>query len=247
MTEEARRNVLLVHGAWHGGWCWREHWVQFLEANGFECEAIDLIDHDRPGDLGRIWPTIPQQVAHVGAALDQLGPETIVVGHSMGGYIVQRVLEKRDAAHAVLVASVPRHGVWKAALGMLRNDPKVFFQASLLMDMSGFVTDDEHVRGAFFTADTPDEIVANTRAQLQNESFRSYLSLLFRLPRPNQVDTPVTVVAAELDRLFDVDGQQDLARAYGTDALVIEGAGHDLMLDPRWQEAAEVIVRLGRS
>lgn len=244
MIEETHRKVLLIHGAWHGGWCWRKHWVPFLEERGFECEAIDLIDHDRPGDLGRIWPTIPQQVAHVAAALDRMGPDTIIVGHSMGGYIVQRVLEKRSAAHAVLVASVPRHGVGKVALGTLRNDPRIFFRASLLMDMSGFVTDDEHVRGAFFTADTPDEIVSNTRAQLQNESFRSYLSLLFRLPRPKRVSTPVTVVAAEFDPLFDVAGQQDLAEAYSSEAIVIEGAGHDLMLDPRWQQAAEVVAAL---
>ncbi len=221
----SRTQLLLVHGAWHGGWCSREHWVSYLEERGFACEAIDLVDHDRPGDLGRIWPTIPQQVDHVGAVLDRLGPDTIVVGHSMGGYIVQRMLETRRAAHAVLVASVPRHGVWRPALSILRNDPKVFLRTTLLMDMSGFVADDDHVRGAFFTDDTPPAIVARTRARLQNESYRSYLSLVFRPPRPTRVATPVTVVAAERDSLFAVPGQRDLAEAYGTTAHIIEGAG----------------------
>ncbi len=78
--------------------------------------------------------------------------------------------------------------------------------------------------------------------QLQNESYFAYLQMLAVLPRPKRVGTPIRVVAARGDRIFTVGEGQALAAAYGTEALVVDGAGHDLMLDPAGRPALDQVL-----
>jgi pimeloyl-ACP methyl ester carboxylesterase len=47
----------------------------------------------------------------VQSATDSLGSQPVLIGHSMGGFIVQKYLAKRRAPAAVLMASIPPQGV----------------------------------------------------------------------------------------------------------------------------------------
>ncbi len=49
---------------------------------------------------------------------------------------------------------------------------------------------------------------------------------------------PILVLGAERDTIFTVREIQDTARAYGTEAEIFSGMGHDLMLDEGWQSVA---------
>jgi hypothetical protein len=69
---------VLVHGAWHGAWCFGEL-VAGLEARGHTAEAVDL-----PCD--RVGLTQLDYAAVVGPR-----PEAIVVGHSLGGHTIPHV------------------------------------------------------------------------------------------------------------------------------------------------------------
>lgn len=74
---------VLVHGAWHGSWCW-DKVVSGLEAAGHTAHALDLPGHG--GDatpLGEI--SLDSYVEHVGAILTALPEPAILVGHSLGG------------------------------------------------------------------------------------------------------------------------------------------------------------------
>ncbi|HYO87383.1 MAG TPA: hypothetical protein VER79_01985, partial [Candidatus Limnocylindrales bacterium] len=53
--------------------------------------------------------------------------------------------------------------------------------------------------------------------------------------------TPLLLVAGAEDGLFTPAEQQHTARALGASFLSIDHAGHDLMLDPRWEAAASAI------
>lgn len=71
--------VVLVHGAWHDGSCWRSV-VDELAGRGYEAVAVDL-PSDRP-ELGA-----DAYADAVQAALGPLGPSDrlVLVGHSLGG------------------------------------------------------------------------------------------------------------------------------------------------------------------
>ena len=101
--------ILLVHGAWHGPWCWDE-FSAYLGERGHEVRAVELRGHDRAP--GRIWHRLRDYVEDVRAAAAEFGEPPVLVGHSMGGLVVQKCLEDGEAAGAVLLAPPPRRGPW---------------------------------------------------------------------------------------------------------------------------------------
>lgn len=237
----AERAVLLVHGAWHGAWCWDE-WAEGLSGAGHRPVAISLPGHDQPGSKRRIWNRLGQYVDAVGAEIERSGPATVVIGHSMGGLVVQRALERHAAALGVLVASVPRRGVWGATMRTARRAPGPFLRANGGLSMYPIVSTPDLARAAFFSDSAPEDVVAASYARLQNESYLAYVQMFGVLPRPSRVEVPVRVIAGSLDKIFSVREEQQLAAAYGTEAVVIEGAGHDLMLDPAGRPALDHIL-----
>lgn len=235
------RPVLLVHGAWHGPWCW-DGWSQALIEAGHQPRAIALPGHSKPGSSNRIWNRLGEYVRKVGAELDYLGPEAIIIGHSMGGLVTQKVLEKHRAALAMLVASVPLRGVWGATIRTARDVPIPFVAANGGVSMYPIVRTPKLARRAFFGPSAPNRVVEASHAQLQNESYLAYLQMFAVWPRPSRVKTPVRVLAASDDAIFTVNEEKMLAAAYDTEAVVIDGAGHDLMLDPAGEPALDRIL-----
>lgn len=76
--------VLLVHGAWHGAWCW-ERVIEALGRLGLRSEAIDLPGH---GDSVEPLGDLHRDADAVRARLDGIGEPTLLVGHSYGGTVI---------------------------------------------------------------------------------------------------------------------------------------------------------------
>lgn len=223
--------LVLVHGAWHGAWCW-DGVADDLRARGREVHAITLPFHDQPGDRSRIWSTVRSYVAKVADIVEELDRPPILVGHSMGGYVVQRYLEpasgSASVAGAVLVASAPRRGILPFTARSLRRRPGRTVRALATLDLWPLV--DGVAPDLFLGPDAPPAAVDLLGSKLQNESSVAAITMLVRWPRPQRITAPTSVVAAEHDAVFTLAEQRDLAAALGTD-LVVLAAGHDLMLD----------------
>lgn len=74
-------SFLLVHGSWHGPWCF-DHLRAALKRLGYESEAVSLPScGDAPTSLG----TFADDAAIVSAAAAAISGDVIVVGHSYGG------------------------------------------------------------------------------------------------------------------------------------------------------------------
>jgi pimeloyl-ACP methyl ester carboxylesterase len=68
--------AVLVHGLWHGAWCWDGVRTALAE-RGIQSVAVDLPLHDLAAD-----------VREVRAAIDAFGRPTVLVGHSYGGAVI---------------------------------------------------------------------------------------------------------------------------------------------------------------
>jgi pimeloyl-ACP methyl ester carboxylesterase len=234
-------SLLLVHGAWHGAWCWEDNLVPRLRAAGHEVTAIDLRHHGAQPRDGLRRARVRDYVADLDAATRSLPAPLVVVGHSMGGYVTQRWLMDNRAAGAVLLAPVPVHGAIPASLRLARRHPVTFAHVNATLNMAPMVSTEALVRELFFAPDTPDEVVRRCHQRVGNESYRAYLDLLGLVRvRPARVTTPVLVLGAERDGIFSVAEMERTARAYGTEAVILPG-GHDLMLDGSWETVAERI------
>jgi pimeloyl-ACP methyl ester carboxylesterase len=79
MTE--RPTIMLVHGAWHGSWCW-DALRPSLHAEGFSTAVVDNPSVRKPGS------DLAADGAHLRRALDAVEGPIVVVGHSYGGAVV---------------------------------------------------------------------------------------------------------------------------------------------------------------
>jgi pimeloyl-ACP methyl ester carboxylesterase len=241
-TGARRHPLVFVHGAWHGAWCW-ERFLPWFAERGWECNALDLRGHgDSPNDRTLRRTRIRHYVDDLATVVDSLDELPILVGHSMGGLVVQRYLEDHDLPGAVLLAPVPIGGAVRATLRTMRRHPIAFLKANLTLDLGPLVASPDLAHDLFFAADTPADEVAIHWSRMQSESYLAYLDMLFfARPRPQLVHTPVAVVAGSQDRIFGVKELRKTCGAYGVELTVVEGAAHDLMLDPRWEQAAEAV------
>ena len=93
----------LVHGAWHGAWCW-ERLTPLLQQAGHDVVTMDLPSEDGAA-------TFDSYADVVCAALTGCDDDVVLVGHSYGGNTVPLVAARRPIRHLVyLCAMIPDIG-----------------------------------------------------------------------------------------------------------------------------------------
>jgi pimeloyl-ACP methyl ester carboxylesterase len=242
-SEPRNRPLLFVHGAWHGAWCWDEHFLPYFAERGYEAHAVSLRGHGESEiDKSLRLVRIRDYVDDVASVAEGLDTPPVLIGHSMGGLVVQMYLEDHDAAGGVLLASDPVRGVLGTTLRTARRHPLPFLKANLTWNLYPIVGTPELARDAFFTDAMPDEQVAAYHRRLQAESYLGYLDMMFRLPKPDRVEAPVMVMGARKDAIFTPAEIAATAAAYGTEPVMFDDMGHDMMLEPGWEQVADSIV-----
>jgi pimeloyl-ACP methyl ester carboxylesterase len=103
----ARATLVLVHGAWHGSWCW-EKLASLLESERIAVATVDLPSvGPRHSSAG-----LADDAAAVRALIDGLSGPVVLCGHSYGGMVISSAAagHPRAAALVYLCAFVPRPG-----------------------------------------------------------------------------------------------------------------------------------------
>jgi pimeloyl-ACP methyl ester carboxylesterase len=128
-NQSGMTDLLLVHGAWHGPWCWTD-FAQHLTECGHRVRAVQLRGHDGP--RGRIWHRVHHYVEDVRHALAGFPAPPVLVGHSLGGLVVQKHLEGNFAPAAALMASIPTGGTIGAVARLFGRHSRAWLKANLL-------------------------------------------------------------------------------------------------------------------
>ena len=238
--------LVFVHGAWHGAWCWEENFLPYFAAHGYEAHAPSLRAHGG-NDRSRIrWMRIDDYIDDLAVAVAQIERPPVLIGHSMGGLIVQRYVERTAPAAVVLLASVPPGGILGVMLRMAGRHPLLFLASNAQWSLYPIIHTPKLAREAFFALDMPIEDAHRLWKQLQNESYLAFLDmLLFRHPRPHlafRANTPTLVLGAADDRIITNDEVRRTAAAYNTEAEIFANLPHDMMLDRLWRTVADRIL-----
>lgn len=239
--------ILFIHGAWHGAWCWDKFFLPYFARQGFHVKALSLRGHGNSSGKERLRTSrIADYVKDVSDVVNTFGTPPVLVGHSMGGLVVQKYLESDSIPQipkAVLLASVPPHGVWKTTLSILTKHPLVFLKVNLTLSLFPIVSTIERSKEMFFSKDMPVEQLETHFSKLQDESYLGFLDMLaFSLPKPHKITTPILVLGAEQDTVFSVGDIHSTAQAYQTQAKMFDNMAHDMMLEKDWQEVADYII-----
>lgn len=234
--------LLFVHGAYVGAWCWDAHFLPALADRGYTAHAVSLRGH---GESGGCLTTagLDDFVTDLRHAVDRLDATPVLVGHSMGGVVVQRYLQRYDAPGAVLMASLPPQGMAGLTLQFARRDPTLWLGFGALQAFGPGITSPRVLRRALFSDDFPDERVDDYAARITQESPRALAELTGpvvtgRLPD----DVPTLVVGADDDVIVPAWAVEATARAFDTDATFVPSVAHAMMLDTGWERSLQTLV-----
>lgn len=247
-----RAPVLFVHGGWHGAWCWDEHFLSYFAERGFTAYAFSFRNHWKSRSSGSVrWLRGSDYVADLHQIVDEIvrqtGQRPVLVGHSMGGYVVQRYLERWKAPAAVLLASLPSHGLLPGTLRQFRKHPWAVIKVLLMMSPRAAIATPQLARDALFSSQLPEDQLEAYYSRMQEESFFIFLEMMFlRLPRPRRVKrmqrVPMLVLDCSGDAQFTAAEARSTARAYNAEFCLFRGMAHDMMLEPDWEEVASRII-----
>jgi pimeloyl-ACP methyl ester carboxylesterase len=244
MPRNKQPKILLIHGAWHGAWYWEKLFAPRLRELGHRVETMDLPGHGQAGSKRIPWYSVRDYANAVEKVIASSDRPVVLVGHSMGGLVTQKIMERRlpQLAGAALVASVPPAGTRDAVLRIFAKHPLRLLRAALTFDLFQLVRTPAIAHSLFYTADFPRQAVAENWKLVQSESYRAFLDMLaLDLPDPKRVDPrlPKWIVGGELDVIFPPAAVAATARAYGVSAHIYPAMAHSLPLDTGWERVAD--------
>lgn len=237
--------VLFVHGAYSGAWIW-EHFLGIFAERGYPAYAVSLRGHGASeGDLATA--SFADYVDDVEAAARTIGAPPVLIGHSMGGLVIQHYVARGGRAAAmVALASLPPSGLRSSALHMTMFAPDVLFQLSLLQSLGPKWAAPAVIGRALFSSRSTPESVEMMLRHIQRESPRASAELMapppLKLP-PAGDRPPVLVLGGDADVFLPRSALQEIADLWKADLDVLKDAPHGLMIDTAWRDiAAEKII-----
>lgn len=235
-------SVLFVHGINVGAWVWEDHFLDYFAEAGFNAYAVSLRGHGRSWGSEHIreW-TLADYVDDLVEATGRIDGDIVLVGHSLGGAVVQKFIQGGGrAAGMALLASVPPWGLAPSAIRMAARSPRML---TVLLEMSSGHrprADKGLLRRMLFTPDTPDIEVDGFLSRVGPESPKLGLQLQGWPPlAPAPWLAPkVFVLGGADDAIVPSDEVWRTGLYYGCLPELVPGLGHMVMSGPRWRASA---------
>jgi pimeloyl-ACP methyl ester carboxylesterase len=231
MERRPTMDIILVHGSYHGGWCW-DLLTPELEARGHRVAAIDLPVSDPTAGAAAYADVIIEGI--------EWADNPVLIGHSMAGLVIPLVAARRSIRRLVFLAAfLPRPGV--SAADQRRAEPidgTVPPKTSEWTDLGNDVwMVGPNTAAELFFHDAPPDVAAWAVRQLRPQSYR-----IMNEPSPlaewPQVDSDYIVCRD--DRATNPDWGRSAARErLGVEAQEIDGSHSPFLTRPA--ELAQMI------
>jgi non-heme chloroperoxidase len=237
--------LLFVHGAFAGAWCWDEHFLPWFAKRGYDAHAVSLRGHGGSAGRDRLdASSIADYVDDLADAMEALRAPPVLIGHSMGGFVVQKYLERGEAAGAVLMASVPPRGLAGPGLSLAIWNPAAALGIGSIQALGQSWGSPSVMQGALFSDALDAGQAMRYLARMGPESTRAMLDMYGGdLADPGKRSRcPMLVMGAADDALIPDIFVRATARSYGAPLRVVDGIGHLMMLDGAWPRAADSLL-----
>jgi non-heme chloroperoxidase len=240
----AKPTLLFVHGGYTDSWCWDPHFLPWFAGQGFPSYALSLRGHGGSGGGETLFITgLDDYAADVERVAASLPTPPVLIGHSMGAAIVERLIATRPVPGAALLAPLPPSGLLTVAARLATERPDYLMHMATLdpTRLSSHVLDT--LRPFYFSNDVAPSLLIEATRHLGVESPRVLLDLSLRLhwQLPERGGTPTFVLGVDGDRICSPDEVRATAAHHGVDAHILPGLAHMMMLDRRWAEPAQAI------
>ncbi|CAN5497348.1 alpha/beta fold hydrolase [soil metagenome] len=249
-------NVVFIHGLWVSHTAWQP-WIDHFAAQGHQAIAPAW-----PGESATVQATRENSAAQAGFGIDELteyfakvleqfDTPPVVIGHSFGGLIAQKLLGQNKAAAAIAIDPAPIKGVKPLPIAQLRSAFPVL--SNPLNRGRAKALTEAQWRYGFGNALTP----AESDALWEQWSIPSPAKPLFeaatanffpnspaRVDTANSVRGPLLITAGTADHTVPYVASKAAHGLYKksdaiTDFHEFAGRGHSLTIDHGWREVAD--------
>lgn len=163
--------------------------------------------------------------------------DPIVIGHSAGGLLIQKLLEQVDLPAAVLVASAAPRGIfalrsWPSFRAILRHSPAILLKRP-------FLPGKEEMCELNLNRLSPEEQTIVYDKMVPTSAKQAIQITLTGIPvDAHRVTTPMMVLNGTDDKLTPVSVADAIAKKYGATFRTYSGNGHYIMRERGWEKVA---------
>lgn len=248
--------VVFIHGLWLHASSWAP-WVELFERAGYAATAPgwpgipDTVAQARANPDGIADHGIDDVVAHYSAIIESLPAAPILVGHSFGGMIAEKLLGLDRAAAAVAIDAAQIKGVLPLPLSSLHATLPVFRNPANKHRAVSLTP--EQFRYSFGNAipqEESDQLHERWTIPAPGKPLFEAAAANFFLHSPAAVDThndhrgPLLLVMGGRDRTVPEAITKATLKQYRgssavTELIEFEDRGHSLTVDHGWTEVAD--------
>lgn len=251
--------IVLIHGLWVTALSW-EHWVGRYRARGYRVLAPNWPGMDAGTEELRRDPSAAARLGvteitdHYDRLIRVLGHPPAIIGHSVGGLIVQILLGRGLGAVGVAIHPAPVKSVQKLPLPMLRTCLRALWNTA--NPHTAMLTPRQFHRTFTNTLSKREALAVHKRYHVPAPSrIICQLSIAGRAPpAPTSVDfesaqrAPLLLIAGGKDRIFPAVGTLSTFKRYRRSAAItayqeFPSRSHYTIGEPGWEQVADYALR----
>jgi pimeloyl-ACP methyl ester carboxylesterase len=241
-SSASKGTVVLLHGVCFGAWYWETNFQPWFTQKGYDVIAISYRNHGNSEKKGSLrWRSIAEYVEDVHSVISKIEGDLYLIGHSMGGFIVQHYLQQHPSPQikkAVLLCTVPASGIGGATRQVIKAYPFSFLKALCTFSFIPVFSSKQKAKRLMFAPAVSNKLIDEVVPRMQDESFRAYLDMmLLNLPAAKKSSTPLLVIGGEDDYLIRKKSLIKSAQLLHAELVMMKG-GHNINLEEGWEKVA---------
>ena len=264
LNESGRQPVVFVHGLWllPGSWA---PWQDMFAEEGYAALAADWPGDPESVEAARAHPetfagtSVAMVTDHVADVALRLSRPPVLIGHSFGGLIVQKLAGQGIARATVAIDPAPFKGVLPLPVSALRASSPVLlnplnYRSQVMLSEAQFryaftnAVDEAEAHRLYDDYAVPCSGIPLFQAATANLNPRAQTRVDLKHPDRG----PLLIVSGEKDHtvpwaLANAAYKKQRRSPDPTEILEIEGRGHSLVIDSGWPGVADAVLDfLGR-
>jgi len=243
------KTIVLIHGMFMNPLCW-EKWIPYYQAKGYKVLAPAWPGRDKPiEELRKNHPDpelaklkLNNVVDHIANFIQGLDEKPAIIGHSMGGLVVQLLIQRDLALAGVAIDPAPPAGVFTTAFSFLKaNFPAI---NPFLLNQPVMMTFEQFQYAFVNTLPVDDQRAAYDRyvvpesRGVPTSSLGAAGRIDFKKPH-----RPLLITAGEKDNIVPASLNQSNYKKYQgpsvTEFKVFAGRDHFGIGERGWEEIAD--------
>lgn len=245
------KTIVFIHGLFVNNTSW-ENWKSYFEAKGYKVYTPANPGHDgKPEALrNQTHPALTKTgfedvVKNIIKLIDTLPEKPIVVGHSLAGLVVQKLIEADKAVAGVSIDGAPPKNVLAPWSTIKIVYPVVdFFKGN-----SPFMGSKDWYHRAFFnnyTKAESDKLYHQIAVPESRKIARDTLLTSFAKVDFKKAHKPLLFIGGEKDNIFPASFTKRIAASYKHKADIVDfkafaGRSHFICGEQGWEEVADYV------